>query len=74
MQLTEEQVQRLKAMAAERGISLAELIRQAVDLLPSVEEAGASRLRAIARIGGFHSGARDTSEGHDRYLTDAFSE
>jgi hypothetical protein len=39
IQLTEEQARRLKAMAAERGTSVAELIRQGVDDLLQLAEA-----------------------------------
>jgi predicted transcriptional regulator len=73
VQLTDEQSRRLKRVAAERGISISEVIRQAVDSHLVREDLAAYRERAIASIGGFHSGEEDISEEHDRYLPDAFA-
>ena len=75
IQLTEQQAQALKSLAAERNSSVAELIRQAVDDLLrrtsgiSIEE---RRCRAIAAIGRFHSGHKDISTRHDDYLAEAY--
>jgi len=75
IQLTEQQAQALKSLAAERGSSVAELIRQGVDDLLqktsgiSIEE---RRRRAIAAIGRFHSGQKDISTRHDDYLAEAY--
>ena len=77
IQLTEEQARRLKALAAERGTSVAELIRQGVDDLlrraggPDMEEI---RRRAIAVAGRFRSGHSDISTNHDEYLAEAYQE
>ena len=77
IQLTEEQARRLKALAAERSTSVAELIRQGVDDLlqraagPDMEEI---RRRAIAVAGRFHSGRSDISTNHDEYLAEAYAE
>ena len=38
IQLTEEQAVKLKRMAAERGVSMAEVIRDAVDRLPDRDD------------------------------------
>ncbi len=66
----------LKSLAAERGVSLAALIRQAVELLvrrePHDGEAG-RRQRALAAAGRFRSDSTDLASEHDRYLGDAFS-
>jgi len=71
IQLTEEQASALKAMALTRGVSMAELVRHAVDNLllesrgPSYEER-VERARAIA--GEFRSGVPDLGARHDYYL------
>ena len=75
IQLTEEQAQYLKKMALSRHLSIAELIRQALDTMirsttaMDIEE---RRERALAIAGRFHSGKGDISEKHDKYLSDAF--
>ena len=75
IQLTEEQAQALKMLAARQGRSVAELIRQSVDELVRKTE-GASiderRRRAIAAIGRFHSGQKDVSTRHDDDLVEAY--
>ncbi len=71
VQLTEEQAAALKAMATTRGVSMAELVRRAVDDL-LLESRGATyeerveRARAIA--GKFRSGVSDLGTRHDYYL------
>jgi predicted DNA-binding protein len=75
IQLTEEQVSRIKELASEMGVSSAEVVRQCVD-----ESLDAStgisrqerRQRAAAVVGRFASGQQDVSEHHDHYLGDAF--
>lgn len=75
VQLTEDQAQTLKMLAAEQGRSVAELIRQSVEELIR-RTAGISmderRRRAIAAIGRFHSGRKDISTHHDDYLAEAY--
>src|SRR5438105_4392664 len=65
IQLTEEQTQRLKEMAAIEGRSMAELIRRSVDAY-LVAQGGVSReerkRRAIAASGRFRSGVTDLAE------------
>jgi hypothetical protein len=75
IQLTEPQVQNLKLLAVEEGVSMAELIRRSVDQLlsSSSENERVARERAIALIGRFHSD-HDLSEAHDDYLAEAFAE
>ncbi|MGH2819878.1 MAG: CopG family transcriptional regulator [Actinomycetota bacterium] len=72
VQLTEEQFRRLKRLAADRGVSIASLVREAVDrhLTGTEEEARWDRFFAV--VGRFRSGRRDVGEGHDRYLADDF--
>ena len=75
IQLTEEQAKALKKIALSRHLSIAELIRQAVDTvirtntMVDIEE---RRKRAIDIVGRFSSGKRDISRKHDRYLVEAF--
>ena len=75
IQLTEEQARKLKALAASRNTSMAELIRQGVDaLLAEVHKPDLAerRRRAIAAAGHFHSGKNDLSIHHDDYLAEAY--
>ena len=74
IQLSEAQARRLKALAAERGVSVAELIRQGVDtLIPAGAVDGEERRqRAMAAAGRFHSGQHDVSVQHDRHLAEVW--
>jgi len=75
IQLTENQVQALKKIAASRHVSVARLIRQAVDTMikssPMVDPEERYK-RAMDIVGKFHSGKHDVSEKHDDYLMDAY--
>jgi hypothetical protein len=74
VQLEEEQAAILKALAAERGISLAAVVRECVDeyvkrfRFVSPEE---RRQRALSIIGRFNSGLPDLGTEHDRYFVEA---
>lgn len=75
IQLPESQVAILKRLAAQHHLSMAELIRRAVDLFTSSPESGAiadRKQRALAASGSFRSGLSDIAERHDDYLTEAF--
>ncbi len=73
--LTEAQARRLRSLARRRGTSMAALVRDAVDrVYPAADEPDERWTRALAAVGGFHSGARDVSVEHDRALSDAFDE
>lgn len=76
IQLTEEQARALKALAAEQGVSVAELIRRSVDRLTASAGPGqeARRRRALAVAGRFRSGCADLSAGHDEYLVEAYGD
>jgi len=74
IQLTPEQVDRVKEAAADKGISIAAYIREAVDSRLSAERSVHDRDRAIEAIGGFRSDRSDVSRRHDDYLDDAYSE
>ena len=75
IQLQEDQINALKKIAAEKQISLAELIRKAVDTViksgavPDYEE---RRKRAIDIAGKFRSGKNDIALRHDEYLSEAY--
>ena len=75
VQLTEEQVKALKKIALSRHLSIAEIIRQAVDTVirtNTVVDIEERRKRAIDIVGRFSSGKRDISRKHDTYLVEAF--
>jgi hypothetical protein len=77
IQLTKQQSQMLKALAASNGVSVADLVRQAVDTMIatqpiiSIEE---RRRRAIAAAGKFRSDVTDGSTNHDHYLAEAYAD
>lgn len=76
IQLTEHQSTRLKAAAARRGVSMAELIRQGIDIMlaQSGERSPEEMYERAARAAGrFHSGRRDVASRHDAYLTEELS-
>lgn len=75
IQLTDEQARAIKRIALSRHVSVAELIRRAVDgLIKSGTAADPEerRRRAIEIVGKFRSGRRDVSRRHDRYLAQAY--
>ena len=73
MQLTVEQAHAVKRAAAERGVSMAEVLRQLVDDNLVAGGGDDRRQRAIRAIGRYRSGRHDVSENHDRELGDAFA-
>jgi len=77
IQLTEDQSQALKEKAAQESVSMAELIRRAVDHWLQARDSiplEVRRQRALAVVGQFHSGKSDVSERHDEYLAGAYQE
>lgn len=75
IQLPEQQVSTLKRLAMQQHVSMAELIRRAVDLFTASPEAGnrqEMRQRALSAAGRFHSGQNDIANKHDNYLAEAF--
>ena len=75
IQLPEKQVATLKRLSAQHHVSMAELIRRAVDhftISPDADTIAERKKRALAAAGSFHSGHSDVSEHHDEYLADAF--
>lgn len=75
IQLTEAQARALKKLALSRHLSIAELIRQAVDNMiktSSTVDIEERKRRALEIMGKFKSGKKDISERHDEYLVEAF--
>jgi hypothetical protein len=75
IQLTEEQAAKVKRLAAERGVSMAALIREAVDRIAGEGSAEDEKWkRAMAVVGKFRDkdGADNVGEEHDRYLEEAY--
>jgi hypothetical protein len=75
IQLTENQAKALKKIAQSRRLSVAELVRKAVDTIiksNTVVDREERHKRAMEIVGKFSSGKRDISKRHDLYLTDAY--
>ena len=76
IQLTEDQARMVKQIAAERQISMAEVIRESLDrsLRSSANVLSHEERvrRAIEAAGRFRSGHADGSEKHDRHLAEAY--
>ena len=71
IQLTEAQAESIRRMAGDKQLSMAEIIRQGVDMLlraPLVPDHGSRVQRALAAAGRFRSGHTETSEAHDEVL------
>jgi predicted DNA-binding ribbon-helix-helix protein len=76
IQLTEDQAKALKEIAQSRHLSVAELIRKAVDTViksNTVVNAEERHKRAMEIVGKFSSGKRDVSKKHDLYLTEVYN-
>ena len=72
--LTEEQAERLRAQSAIKGISQAEILRQALDAY--FDQDDLIRWVELAReaIGVVSSGYTDLAENHDEHLADIYYE
>lgn len=75
IQLEERQAEALRKLAAERGVSLAELIRRAIDesLLHQGERQSRYR-RALSVVGKGSSGLSDVARGHDDHFVETLSD
>jgi Arc/MetJ-type ribon-helix-helix transcriptional regulator len=73
IQLTDEQVEALRRRARGENVSIAELVRRAIDAFTRVEppDDRERRARAIRAAGRLGSGVRETSSRHDEALADA---
>lgn len=77
VQLTNEQVQELKRMAADRGVSMAEIIRQSIDAFmrtPGLPSQAELRRRALLAAGSLRGGPSDLAKRHDEYLVEAYEQ
>jgi hypothetical protein len=77
IQLTDEQAQAIRAIARAQGLSIAQVIRQAVDQMlrsGAASDREEKRRRALQIVGKFSSGNGDVSRNHDTYLAEAFGE
>ncbi len=72
IQLTEEQATALKEIAAQRGVSMAELIRESVEHIIEECERREKWRKALAIMGRYRSGLSDVSANHDQYLGDDY--
>ena len=72
--LTREQLKKLQAEAKRRRVSLAQLIREAVDAYLRQREREELRRRALAAVGRFSSGQSGISQDHDRELERIYAE
>ncbi len=75
IQLPERQVALLKKLAKKQHVSMAELIRRAVEIFTTSPEAATLQERmerALAVAGRFHSGRGDLAARHDDYLAESF--
>lgn len=75
IQLSEDQLQALKARALKENISVSELVRRAIDAwTKNADNTHVSELRRRAEnaAGRFASGKNDVAQHHDEYLSQAF--
>jgi hypothetical protein len=74
VQLTDRQAEALRRRSKRENVSVAELVRRAIDAFTRAEPPSerAVRDRAIRAAGRFASGVDDTSSRHDEALSDAF--
>jgi hypothetical protein len=73
IQLTEAQARSLRRMAAQQKVSMAELVRRAVDrMLESQREPDRKERweRALGMAGRFRSGRSDVARKHDEHLAE----
>ena len=76
IELTEEEARRLDEVAASKGRSVAEIVRESEYLgktNPHVDRALAKQC-ALDAIGKFRSSVNDLGSNHDRYLEEDFAD
>lgn len=73
IQLTEDQLRRLKTQARREGVSVAALIRRGIEQVLGPDERDRRIERARRVVGRYHHDpATDVSARHDDYLVEAF--
>ncbi len=70
--LTDEQIKALRQEAARRGVSMAGVVRDAVEAFLQHGRQREMARRALAVAGRFASGRSDVAEQHDRELERAY--
>ncbi|MBC8228948.1 CopG family transcriptional regulator [bacterium] len=73
VRLTDKQIEVVRAIAAKKEISIAEIIRMSVDSFIQKEESKIrlqQKKRALSAIGKFRSGLNDLAQNHDKYLAE----
>lgn len=70
--LTEQQMRRLRRLAARRSQSLAGLVRDAVDAMLEREGLEQADERVFRSVGRYGSGRSDVAREHDEHLAEAF--
>lgn len=76
VQLTNQQLEMLKPLAVEEGISIAELIRRSVDLYlcdRQFHDREALKESALSVVGKYTSGQDDVGANHDRCLAEIYA-
>ena len=74
IQVPDEIATAMEQYAKETGQSVAAAFRDAAERLLADGERARRWDRALAGVGGFHSGLRDVSENHDEYFAQAIEE
>ena len=77
IELTEDQIRRLDEVAETSGRSVADVIRDSVELYLGQEgpiDRALAKERARSAIGKFRSSVDDLGVNHDRYLEEDFSD
>ena len=76
IQLSPDQYERLKALAARRSTSFAQLVREGVDHVLAAERRESAWDRFLSAAGSCRTrdGIPDVSERHDAYLSEAFDD
>jgi hypothetical protein len=70
IQLSEAQATGVKALAARRDVSMAEVIREAIDRMLEEDDRAEKYRQASELVGKFRMGVSDLSANHDEYLTE----
>ena len=70
--LSPDQLRALKIRAARQGRSMADLVREGVDLLLASDEREQLKRQSLDAAGRFRSGSPDLGTAHDAHLGDAF--
>lgn len=76
IQLTVEQAEKAKRLAAERGVSMAEVFRGLLDRAPEHDDRAERFARALAAVGTGRDieGRTDVSLRHDEYMAEILTE